>query len=445
MTMKKILKWTGIGAGILLLLAIIVALVFISRLDKDQVADLLESKLNRRVTMGDMNVKLFSSVSRIETTDVVISNAVDEARREEIESSPIPQDDVFVSAEKMQFHFSILPLLKGKFVVKTLTFEKPEIYIVRNSDGTFNYSDLAEPGPPSDKPAKIPLELSVHEAGFRNAAIHYRDPASGFKLTVYDFDGRVTNLQIDPGNLDEKNSLDVELSLGLKTAPDSRSDAVESFDLAFAMTGQVQPFDRDTREIAPSARLHAETPSGRFSGLRIYQALQSVEVIKPYVGGLDFLGDQLFWKDGAVDITYRDGVVGFENGEMKSADYSLSLDGTFDMESSQVDVQSELILSAEHSEAVTTKIRSNIRALINRSLKLKLPEEEFVNSLIESMTGEDGRVHLLFDVSGRASKPSVGLKSPSLPNLSDVLRQGAAETVKSQAKSLIQKLKKKIR
>ncbi len=77
--------------------------------------------------------------------------------------------ETFLSVNRLTCRLELIPLLKKKIVIHSLLAEKPDIRIVRNPDGTFNFSDLLE-GSDADG---MPLE--VHQLRIRNGEITFRD------------------------------------------------------------------------------------------------------------------------------------------------------------------------------------------------------------------------------------------------------------------------------
>ncbi|MFP3981078.1 MAG: AsmA family protein, partial [Desulfobacterales bacterium] len=89
------------------------------------VVPLAEKSLDRKVEIGDIRIRLFSGVS-IENLQVRMREG----------------DARFVSAESLVLRYQLLPLLKKQVVIDEVLLKNPTIHVIRNADGSFNFSDL---------------------------------------------------------------------------------------------------------------------------------------------------------------------------------------------------------------------------------------------------------------------------------------------------------------
>ncbi len=104
---------------------------------KQAVLPVAEKAVHRKVTLGDVRIGIFSG---IELSDLKIMDRAG--------TGP------FVSCADARLHYDLMPLLHGKVQITEVTLIAPEIHIVRNSDGSFNFSDMLGKKPKSMPAAK---------------------------------------------------------------------------------------------------------------------------------------------------------------------------------------------------------------------------------------------------------------------------------------------------
>ncbi len=92
----------------------------------------VEDALSRRVDVGEVRLSL------IPTPSIRMSNL------KVFDHLPGNVDNTFFSAQQVQLRLRFWPLMKGRFEVSELVLEKPTLNLVKQPDGTFNYSDVAD-------------------------------------------------------------------------------------------------------------------------------------------------------------------------------------------------------------------------------------------------------------------------------------------------------------
>lgn len=150
--MKKVLKITGIVAVVLVVLVVGVLAAAKILITPDRVREvvipLAEKELNRPVTIGDIDIRIFSGI--------VISDFVIGGRAE---------DEQFISAESLILRYRFWPLLRFSVEIDEVRLVSPDIRIERYPDGTFNFSDLLEREENNEetaaRPEPDPAETSV--------------------------------------------------------------------------------------------------------------------------------------------------------------------------------------------------------------------------------------------------------------------------------------------
>jgi len=211
--MKAIRVSLYVVAGLLVLLVLGVA-IFLATFDpnkyKGQIEQLVKEKTGRTLHLaGDLQVAVWPSLGA-NVNGVTLS-----------ERAP---DQQFVALDSAHASVAVLPLLHGNVVVDGIRVSGLKANIVKNKDGSFNFSDLLEPQagaakqPEEKKAPEKKAEQRKKEGGqavaFDIAGVHidrsgltYRDLGTGEELAI-------TDLKLDTGRIAEK----ADGKLGLKAA-----------------------------------------------------------------------------------------------------------------------------------------------------------------------------------------------------------------------------------
>ncbi|MGH7797128.1 MAG: AsmA family protein [Candidatus Binatia bacterium] len=116
--------------GILLALILVVPHFVDLGLFKRTYLPRVEDALSRRLDVGEVRLSL------VPTPSIRLSNL-------KVFDSPAYAENIFFSAEQVHLRLRFWPLLKGRFEVSELVLNKPIFNLLRQPDGTFNYSDIA--------------------------------------------------------------------------------------------------------------------------------------------------------------------------------------------------------------------------------------------------------------------------------------------------------------
>ncbi|MFO7930897.1 MAG: AsmA family protein [Desulfosalsimonas sp.] len=213
--MKRMLKITGVVAVVLVILvaaALIAAKLLITpERVRTTVLPMAEKSLSREVAIGDISISIFSGIS-IKEFRVMMRH----------------EEETFISAESLDLSYQLWPLVKKQVVIDEMRLKKPEIRVVRNADGTFNFSDLMEDtGTEPDAPAKASvafaqennqgtaIDLMVSRARITNGEVRFTDRMQGAEPFSY----RITRVDASADNLSLKNSFPFEIDGSLNRAP----------------------------------------------------------------------------------------------------------------------------------------------------------------------------------------------------------------------------------
>lgn len=207
----KVTLYVFVGLLVLLVLAVaIFAMTFDPNRYKGQIEGIVKEKTGRTLKLaGNLEVALWPSLGA-KVNGVTLS-----------ERSP---DQQFLALDSAHASVAVMPLLGGNVVVDGIRVSGLKASIVKNKDGTFNFSDLLQPEAKGQKPEKK-AEERKQEGGqavaFDIAGIHiersalsYRDLASGQQLAL-------SELSLDTGRIAQQADGKLSLKAAIKgKAPD---------------------------------------------------------------------------------------------------------------------------------------------------------------------------------------------------------------------------------
>ena len=122
--------WIGLGVLAFLLASILVAPNFVDLgLFKRTYLPLLEEALNRRIDVGEVHLSLLPTPA-IRLSKLTVSDSAAFA------------ENIFFSAQQIRLKLRFLALLRGRFEITELVLDKPIFNLLKQPDGSFNYSDV---------------------------------------------------------------------------------------------------------------------------------------------------------------------------------------------------------------------------------------------------------------------------------------------------------------
>ncbi len=458
---KRIIKWTAVFFGGIFILIIGAGIAAMIIIDKPFIEGQMEKQLHRQVRIGDVSGGLFSAISGFSVKDVRISNFKSDKDIAALKGKPVADGDIFTSMKSFNFKISIPPLLSAKFVLNELMLYNPQINIVRYKSGAFNFSDLmvSKPMTPEEKAAlekklreeaakpkeeskpvkadDIPVAINVGSVGMQDGNISFSDLTSGQKLSIYKVTAKVYDIKIDPKNLDKNDTISLKIFAGIKTLSRPESGSVQSFDVAFDVTGNIIPFDKKTRILNPEISLKAGSPYGNVTGLQVFNEMINVEQIAKYSGKFDFLKKELDWKNGFVNIHYKENIVTLSNGKFANDDYALTFGGTVNIASMNLNLNSDMTLAKKNTEKVKAQTSKMAAKLITGKAKDYVKPEVIADAAVKPMLNENGEIFLKYAIKGSVSKPDVKLIQPKLGSLSDMVK----DALKNAAGNVADKVK----
>ena len=129
MDRKKIVRYVLIALGVLIVILLALPLFINANSFRPTIEERLSAALGRKVQVGDLSLSIFSG----SLTAPNLSIADDPA----FSRSP------FLTARSFRVGVEMLPLITSKTLnVADLTIEKPELNLVRNQQGKWNFATL---------------------------------------------------------------------------------------------------------------------------------------------------------------------------------------------------------------------------------------------------------------------------------------------------------------
>ena len=135
---------------------------------RPQIQSELQQKLGRKVTLGNLHLRLLTP--RVRVDNVTVS-----------EDPRFSSGRPFAQAQELDVSIALLPLITGDVQVKSLTLQQPDIELVRNPQGVWNFSTIGQPSPGTTNQPKQPTPKPGSQQN-----------AGGFELN---------NLQISDGQI----------------------------------------------------------------------------------------------------------------------------------------------------------------------------------------------------------------------------------------------------
>jgi AsmA protein len=219
----KALKIIGIVVAILLVVAI--ALPFLINVNsfRPKLESALTEALGREVKVGNLSLSILSGT--VSAEDLSISD------------DPAFSKDPFIRAKSLKVGVEVMPLIFSKALhVTDITLDKPEIALLRDASGKWNFSSLgsksaaAKPVPPSE-PSSTP-DLSVSKLDVKDGRLSVNRANSSIKPHVYD------NVDISVRDFSPKSQFPFTISANLpaggtaklegKAGPINSTDVSES-------------------------------------------------------------------------------------------------------------------------------------------------------------------------------------------------------------------------
>ena len=282
--MLKKAVWIAVGSMFLLLLAILIAPHFVDLgYFKRTYLPLIEESLNRRLDVGEVRLRLVPTPS-IQLSQLKI-----------FDNAPFG-DHMFFSAEQVRLRLKFLSLLRGQFDITELILDRPAFNLVKQLDGTFNYTDIAnkksstvtrrdvrkksdvsKPEAPA-VPVLLPKNITV-KAGQINFFTRGQNPVKldGIDLTLRDFSSDAPFPFRASFSYPRLNTVTLEGHLNYheeKSLLELKNNRLKAYDVTFPVEGQIaNPFT--------SPRLNLSLRGTNVEAKSIFQVLSAFGFAPP--------------------------------------------------------------------------------------------------------------------------------------------------------------------
>lgn len=177
--MKRALKIFGIVVVVILL--IVIALPFLINVNsfRPKLESELTSALGRQVKVGNLSLSILSG--SVSAEDLSIAD------------DPAFSKDPFVRAKSLKVGVEVMPLILSKTLhVTDITLDKPEISLLRDASGKWNFSSLGGKSEAASKPTESTpsspstANLSVSQMDVKDGKVSVSRANSSIKPHVYD-------------------------------------------------------------------------------------------------------------------------------------------------------------------------------------------------------------------------------------------------------------------
>src|SRR5690242_6829674 len=144
--MRRIVITVCVIVGIIIVLLLALPSILNVNRYRPQIQAELQKKLNRPVTLGELSLRIIPF--SIGVNGITIG-----------EAPQFPSSRPFATADKVYASASLLSLLRGAPKLKDVTLDNPQIELIKNAQGVWNYSTIGQSGnPPANAPANAPAQ-----------------------------------------------------------------------------------------------------------------------------------------------------------------------------------------------------------------------------------------------------------------------------------------------
>jgi AsmA protein len=271
--MKKPLKYTLIGLGGLVVLVIAAVAVFAATFNpnryKGQIEQLAKEKTGRTLAIqGDIKMAFWPSLG-VQVSGVSFSER--------------NSKETFVAFDSAHASVKLMPLLRGQYIVDSVSLNGLKARIVKGKDGKFNFSDLTEAD--GRKPAEAakkapeekggaPIAFDIGNISIERASVAYIDQQAGQEYMLEDF-------RLKTGRIADNAQGKLELAMVAKRKQPAL-EARLSADGSYQIKDGVVSAD-------VNAKLDESTIKARFTVAEPYTFEASIDKINldRYIGGAE--------------------------------------------------------------------------------------------------------------------------------------------------------------
>ncbi len=201
--MKKFLLITTVIIAVLIITLILFIKIYVTpEKVKEFVVPTAEESLNRKINIGDVSINIFKGIG---LKDFSVKEA--------------DQKTDFVTCKDFFLKFKLLPLLSKKVVIDELKLVSPEISVIRNKDGKYNFEDIGQKKEAEkvkeEKQAEeaegLPISLLVNKVAIDDARFSLNDLMKELPDIKSSADINISIKSIDGTGLSTQGSIDLTL------------------------------------------------------------------------------------------------------------------------------------------------------------------------------------------------------------------------------------------
>ncbi|MBV8570127.1 MAG: AsmA family protein [Acidobacteriaceae bacterium] len=172
--MRRLMTVLGIAVGVILVLLVVVVSFFNINKFRPRIQAELQSKLNRPVTLGELHLHLFPLSIKVDGLTIGESPA--------FASAP-----PFASAKEVYGSADLGSILHGEPKIESLTLQDPQVELIRNAAGVWNFSDIGSStaASASGKPSSAEAEFTLNQLKILNGQVAVTNERTKSPRTVY--------------------------------------------------------------------------------------------------------------------------------------------------------------------------------------------------------------------------------------------------------------------
>lgn len=290
--MGRIIKWFLIAIGGVLTLVIVLVAAVILLVDpndyRDEIERAVAAQTGRELVIGgDLELTYFPWIG-LRVDNVKLADVPDFGK------AP------FFRAEHIRLGVQLLPLLQGDLVLDAITLERPQISLVRNTQGLGNWQTFApppqEPVPPTEQPPAAaeqgapapaqrmpPLFLTASLGGLRirDGRVTWNDRQSGQHAVLSSLNTTVDEIRLGTpisikadwqGRIKESVDIDGQFTGQLIADPQLQHVDAQDLDLALKVAGEEIPGGSQQLRVRAQAAADLGQGSYRLTELRLEAA-----------------------------------------------------------------------------------------------------------------------------------------------------------------------------
>jgi AsmA protein len=408
MTSRKLLIISVIIIGVLVLLAggalLLVKILVTPEMIRKNVLPRVEKAMNRRIDMGDAKIRLFSGIA--------------------LNGLKIYEKDgngTFVTLREARLHYQFLPLLSRRIVVDEIVLDAPDIHIVRNSDGTFNFSDLLRKEKP-ENPApeeKTPFTFNVARINVSDGQVIY-DDRKGISGVAFVY--KAQDINVDIKNFTPDHSFPLELTATVPGADLAFSGTVDQIKGTPKVDGLVTANAADLAKVVAglppgvSAKVRSFSPRGRIKAKLNMSGAVNMPVAMLKEGEVQLEEVKLAAGGQSPELS---GKIDISNGSLVSRDFVVVL--------GKNKLNLMIKTSPLNKKPLAVQLNANSESLDIDSLSSKKAKAPSSPSTANSGGSEPGPIILPLSASGAVNVKTANFKGLAISGLS--LRYRLADNI----------------